>query len=119
MLRNRRSLSRQKYQRDLNKIVRNFNAVVQRDWLWNGRFTMRQFCGKFHVFEDHSGGLFEFILELRDNKTGCTDRMMFNNYEADWRIWHWANEVIVEDWKVWEEDPNPNEQARLEGRSPK
>jgi len=118
MLRNLRSLNRKKYQRALNRYLRHFNTVIKNDWMWNGRFTVRQYCGKFQLFEDHSGALFEFILELKDNKTGRTDRMMFNNYNVDWELWHWANETIVTEWKVWEEKPNPNEQARLEGRRP-
>ena len=118
MLRDLKSLNRQKYQRKLNRIVRRFNKMIEDDWLWNGRFVMRQYCAQFKPFDDHSGAIFEFILELKDNKTGRVERMLFDNFNAEWYIGQWANECVVKTWNVWEENPNPNEQARLEGRTP-
>ena len=44
--------------------------------------------------------------------------MDFNNYDLDWHLGEWLNRCITEYWKVWDEVPNPNEQARLEGRTP-
>ena len=41
-----------------------------------------------------------------------------DQYDASYKIWEWGNYCITETWKVWQEDPNPNEQARLEGRQP-
>lgn len=117
-LRNLKSFKRKKYQRALNKIMRAFNKSVQNDWLWNGRFIMRQQCAYCLPFEDKSGVMFHFVLELKDMKTGLIETNMFDNYDADWAIWEWANQCITEYWKVWQEDPNPNEQARIEGRQP-
>ena len=117
-LRNLKSFKRKKYQRALNKIMRAFNKSVQNDWLWNGRFVMRQQCAYCLPFEDKSGVMFHFVLELKDMKTGFIETNMFDNYDADWAIWEWANQCITEYWKVWDEDPNPNEQARIEGRQP-
>lgn len=119
MLRDLRSLNRKKYQRSLNKLVRIFNKVIENDWLWNGRFVMCQKAAIFQPYEDKSGAYFSAILELKDKKTGKTDRMLITNYNAHYEIWHWANECIVNNWRVWYEDPDPNTQARNEGRKPK
>ena len=112
------SLNRKKYQRAFNKEVRKLNKHIKEDWLWNGRFVMRQQRAFFTPFEDKSGAEFAAILEFKDSKTGRVETHMFNNYNVDWQIWEWANRCIIEIWKVWDEDPNPNEQARLEGRTP-
>ena len=117
-LRNLKSFKRKKYQRALNKIVRNLNNSIKNDWLWNGRFVMRQNCAYCLPFEDKSGVMFHFVLEFKDTKTGRVENNMFDNYDADWAIWEWANRCITEIWNVWDEDPNPNKQARIEGRQP-
>lgn len=117
-LRNLKSLKRKKYQRALNKVVRNLNNSIKNDWLWNGRFVMRQDCAYCLPFEDKSGVMFHFVLEFKDTKTGRVENNMFDNYDADWAIWEWANRCITEIWNVWDEDPNPNKQARIEGRQP-
>ena len=117
-LRQVRSLKRQKYQRALNKCVHKINKEIQNDWLWNGRFVLRQTYAQFHMFEDHSGALFEFVLELKDTKTGKVEYEQFDNYDYDWRLVWWVNECITNTWNVWSEDPDPNKQARLEGRTP-
>ena len=117
-LRNLKSFKRKKYQRALNKIVRNLNNSIKNDWLWNGRFVMRQDCAYYLPFEDKSGVMFHFVLEFKDTKTGRVENNMFDNYDADWAIWEWANRCITEIWNVWDEDPNPNKQARIEGRQP-
>ena len=117
-LRELKSFNRKKYQRALNKIVRNFNKSIKEDWLWNGRFVMRQDCAYCIPFEDKSGVMFHFVLEFKDTKTGRVENNMFDNYDAEWRIYEWANRCVTEIWNVWSENPNPNEQARLEGRLP-
>ena len=118
MLNKRKSLSRKKYQRDVNKIVREFNKNIQKDWLWNGRFIMRQDCAYCIPFDDKSGVMFHFVLEFKDTKTGRIENNMFDNYNTEECIYEWANRCITEIWKVWEENPNPNQQARAAGRIP-
>ena len=117
-LRELKSLNRKKYQRALNKEVRKLNKSIKEDWLWNGRFVMRQAAAWFKPFEDHSGAEFEVILVFIDIKTGRKEAKVFDNYDASWKMWEWANFCITEVWNVWSEDPNPNEQARLKGRTP-
>lgn len=111
-----KSLKRKKYQRAVNKLVRDFNKIIKKDWLWNGRFMMRQGPSWFTIYSDHSGAQFEFILILTDIKTGRKEAKVFNNYNCLYQMWHWANECIVTYWKVWSENPNPCEQAHFEGR---
>lgn len=118
-LRDLHSTNRKKYKRAINKLVREFNKSIEKDWLWNKRFIMSQDCAFFFPYEDRSGGEYVVILKLTDTKTGKVEMDRFNNYEIDWHMYEWANKCITETWKVWDEDPNPNEQARLEGRIPR
>ena len=118
MLERRRSLSRKKYQRDLNKIVREFNKNIQKDWIWNGRFILKQGPSWFSIYPDHSGAQFEFILILIDTKTGRKEGKVFDNYNCSYQMWHWTNDCITKYWEVWDENPDPNQQARMAGRTP-
>lgn len=112
------STNRKKYKRAANAIVRKLNKEIKNDWLWDGRFVMKQDCAFFYPYEDKSGGQYVVHLIFKDTKTGREEYADFNNYEIDWRIWEWANKCITEYWDVWREDPGPYVQARLEGRSP-
>ena len=119
MIREKRSVwNRKKYKRAVNKFIRTFNKDIQNDWLWNGRFEISQEWATFEQFEDHSGVIYTVGLVITDKKTGHKEHSCFNNYELEWHMWEWANECITKIWKVWSETPNPNEQARLEGRKP-
>lgn len=119
MLRNKRSVwNRKKYQREVNRIVRKWNKAIADDWLWNARFVLHQYAAYFWPYEDKSGATFNVWLEFTDTKTGAQEIMDFTNYDLDWHLGEWLNRCITEYWKVWDEVPNPNEQARLEGRTP-
>ena len=119
MLRDKRSVwNRKKYQREVNRIVRKWNELIKNDWLWNGRFVLRQYAAYFWSYEDKSGASFNVSLKFTDTKTGAQEVMNFNNYNLEWRLGEWINRCITEKWRVWRENPNPNEQARLEGRTP-
>lgn len=48
MLRDKKSVTnRKKYQREVNKIVRKWNQSIKDDWLWDGRFVLRQYAAYF------------------------------------------------------------------------
>lgn len=111
-------MKRRKYKRAINAEVRKFNEDIKQDWLWNGRYVMSQKDAAFEIHEDHSGAIYYVTLILTDTKTGATCSKLFNSYDIPWRMWSWANTCIIDEWKVWEEKPNPNQQARLEGREP-
>ena len=117
-IRNLKSLNRKKYKRAVNKLVRTFNKDIENDWLWNGRFVISQEWGEFRPFEDHSGARYYVGLVITDKKTGNKEYTYLDNYEIEWHMWDWANKCITDYWNVWEENPNPNQQARLEGRNP-
>ena len=117
-LENLRSCNRKKYKRAMNKIIREFNDRMKLDWLWNGRFVVSQKEAYFYPYSDHSGGNYIVSIIITDTKTNNKQETFVDNYNAYYILWHWANKCIVENFKVWEEKPNPNEQARLEGREP-
>ena len=79
---------------------------------------LHQYAAYFWPYADKSGAQFNVWLEFIDNKTGAEEIMDFNNYDIEWRLGLWINRCIIEYWNVWTENPNPNEQARLEGRAP-
>ena len=117
-VRNLRSTNRQKYKRAVNALVRAFNEDIKNDWLWNGRFEISQDWARFEAFPDHSGALYTVGLTITDKKTGAKQYTYLDNFEIEWHMWDWANKCITDYWDVWKEDPNPNQQARLEGRTP-
>ena len=119
MLRYKNSvMNRKKYQREVNKIVRKWNQSIKNDWLWDGRFVLRQRAAYFLPFDDKSGAEFNVWLEFTDTKTDAKEIKNFNNYDLEWHLGEWLNRCITEYWKVWDEKPNPNEQAWAAGRKP-
>ena len=119
MLRSKRSVwNRKKYQREVNRIIRKWNQSIKDDWLWDGRFVLRQYAAFFWPYDDKSGAEFSVWLEFTDTKTGAKEIKNFNNYDLEWLLNWWTNKCITEYWKVWDEKPNPNEQARAAGRKP-
>ena len=111
------SLKRKKYQRYINRIIRKLNKNIKDDWVWNGRFTISQKQSKFYTYYDGSGAQLYILLECKDNKTNKTVTSWFEtDLFVEAKIWEWVNHCIVENFDVWAEDPNPFDQAKLEGR---
>lgn len=112
-----RSLKRKKYQRYINRIIRQLNKNIKNDWVWNARFTVRQKQSKFYTYSDGSGAQLCVLLECKDNKTHKITQSWFETgLFVESKIWYWANQCIVEIFNVWAEKPNPYDQANLEGR---
>lgn len=115
------SLKRKKYQRALNKKIRAINDTIKKDWLWDGRFTISQIDSPvFEIYDDHSGANYWVHLLMYDNETGqaatCVDSV---NNLLDWSLSRWVNQVITEEFRVWETDPiDPYEKAYAAGRVP-
>ena len=108
-----RSLKRKKYQRYINKIVRDLNKNIKDDWVWNGRFTICQKQSRFHTYYDNSGAQLYVLLECKDNKTNKIVTSWFETgLFVESKIWCWVNQCVIEDFNVWAEDPNPYEQAK-------
>ena len=117
-LENVRYYKRKKYQRAMNKIIRDMNKDIKEDWLWNGRFVLTQTESYFFPYEDHSGGNFIARITCTDMKTGKKETKFFDNYNTVYYLFKWVNDCITQYWPVWEENPGPYEQAKAEGRHP-
>lgn len=103
--------NRRKQQRRLNKAMRIMNKNIYNDTLWRGRFYVHSGETQFQRYEDNSG--YELVCELifTDKKTGKT----ISDYGTvnEWvtyggnKLFRRMNDFIIEDCKVWNENPNP------------
>ena len=118
-----------KMQRYVNKVVRGMNKDIVEDWLWNGRFSVKQLRSSVYRFPDLSGYSYYVELRFNDNKTGKTKDQAFemicektgspfkgNFFKAD--VWRAMNTFITIDVDANSEVPDPWTQAKSEGRSP-
>ena len=100
---------RKKVQRQVNKVYRHMNRIIENDDLWRGRFVVRQksadwinYCGTREYFLSVT---YEFI----DKKTGQISQLYRGvDFFLDRRIGVQMNNFIVKDCKVWEKE-NPYE----------
>lgn len=105
---------RRKYQRKLNKIIRNINKNIEKDNLWNGRFVYFQHSGEFELFSDKSGGIFYVTIRAYDKKTGY-----YKDYYCDYApyldgfygnfVFKVINDFIINNVKVWSMGENPRD----------
>lgn len=100
---------RKNYQRRFNRIIRKLNHNIANDELWKGRFEFRQKKAEYEEFADGSGAMMHFIIRGYDKATGFYKD--FRIEYAPWltfptyRVWEAANEFIVNDSCVWDENP--------------
>lgn len=99
---------RKNHQRWLNKLCREMNKNVYNDDLWLGRFVVEQKATWMHWFEDGSGGMLRVHLQFRDKKTGRTRDWWGGCLSLEHEMWRVMNNFIIEDCKVWDEDPYEN-----------
>lgn len=102
-----------KLQRKVNAVVRGLNKTIEEDNLWRGRFVMRQKQAIIHEYSDKSGWYGHFVMRIYDKKTGLYKEEYFNHYELErgWSLWWFVNNFIVQDVKVWEENPSPRDEG--------
>lgn len=101
-----------KTQRFINRCVRALNKNIYDDELWKGRFVIRQINRK--DFSDIS--LLQFFFEMKDKETGKTQEISlaaWTSYECSHpffmsNIAQAMNDFIIEDCKVWSEEPRPS-----------
>lgn len=102
------SQDRRKYQRKMNKIVREMNKNIENDDLWFGRFMVHQVGhAEWYNYGDGSFDLF-VCLEFVDRCTGT----IYRKYDSvnSWCYWHgslvWRtmNWFITEYCEVWKEE---------------
>lgn len=101
-----KSHSRRNHQRWLNAYCRYINKIIEDDDLWLGRFYVSQTRSNMTWFEDRSGGLIFVEIVMHDRKTGITRTHWYNGIDMEWRFWRDFNDFIIEDCKVWEEEPD-------------
>ena len=102
----RYSAKRKRHQRQVNKVFRTLNKIIEKDELWQGRFVARQRASYFVQHEDKSGYYLVVVYDFLDKKTGQTSKL-YN--ETDWsltffdgtKIFMQMNDFIVLDCDVW------------------
>ena len=102
----RYSAKRKRHQRQVNKIFRALNKIIEKDELWQGRFVARQRASYFVQHEDKSGYYLIVVYDFLDKKTGQTSKL-YN--ETDWslsffdgtKLFMQMNDFIVLDCDVW------------------
>ena len=100
------SHNRRNHQRWFNQYCRYVNKVIIDDELWLGRFCIKQLRSDIHWFEDGSGGVMAAEILMRDKKTGITRSRWYTGLDMSWKFWWDFNNFIIEDCKVWEEEPD-------------
>ena len=96
-----RDKQRKKAQSKINKRVRTLNRNIENDYLWRGRFYVRQTDAHWVRFEDGSGGMLTVWLEIRDKKTGLYMGFSIDNYDMGFKLWEAGNKFIAEYSGVW------------------
>lgn len=112
----------QKIQRKINKKVKAMNKSIETDDLWLGRFYARQKSRKAYQYEDKSGYCVFVTITIFDKKTGFSKDFRFDHYDilfGGWKLWEAMNNFIIEDCKVWEEDPRPSLKTAIDYRKVK
>lgn len=110
------SHNRKNHQRWFNQYCRYVNKTMEDDPLWLGRFYISQARTKIEWFEDNSGGLMTAEIIMHDRKTGRTRHGFYSGLAMDCWFWRDFNDFIINDCKVWEENPSPYEN-RVDYRS--
>lgn len=104
-----KSRKRKNHQRWFNQYCHYINKTIENDPLWLGRFCVKQVRTKMYWFEDGSGGLMSAEILMIDKKTNIAKTRWYDGLEMDWKFWEDFNNFIIEDCKVWEENPDPRE----------
>ena len=94
---------RRKAQSKINKSVRLLNKNIHDDYLWRGRFYVRQTDAYWERFKDGSGGFLIVWLEIRDKKTGRYMGFSIDSYSRrGWKLFEAGNQFIAEYSGVWD-----------------
>lgn len=103
-----------KLQRRVNTVVRKQNKALEDDNLWRGRFVVRQKQAVIQEYSDKSGWYGHFVMTVYDKKTGLYKDEIFNDWDflhTGWKFFWFINDFIVQDVKVWEENPSPRDEG--------
>lgn len=115
-----RNKLRRKYQRKLNKIVKNINKSIEEDSLWNGRFVFHIMATDFERFSDGSGGMLYTIIRGYDKKSKVYKDYILQYAPflpfAQANIWRIVNKFITEDTDTWHNGNNPYKEVKIDYR---
>lgn len=101
--------NRKKVQRQINKIFRQMNRIIENDDLWRGRFVVRQKRTEWVNYYGSREYCLYVIYEFVDKKTGEVSRPHVEpDFALDRHIGIQMNTFIVNYCKVWEKE-NPYE----------
>lgn len=103
-----------KLQRKVNAVVARQNKAIEEDNLWRGRFVVRQKQAVINEYSDHSGWYGSFVMTVYDKKTGLYKDEIFDHWDflhSGWKFFCFVNDFIVQDVKVWEENPSPRDEG--------
>lgn len=108
------SNDRKKIQRVMNYYVKQVNRAIEKDYLWRGRFFIRQVGATcFYRFEDGSGAELTVCLRVYDKKTekyvDSIDTVSGFCFFNGSKVFRLMNEAIVKHFDVWnydKDDPN-------------
>ena len=97
-----------KYQRYVNKRIRNINKAIEKDNLWRGRFIIHQVESFFIPFQDKGGTLY-LVLEIIDKSNGLKRLCFTDHFSIDY-IGATLNEFIVSEYHAdaWNRKKEPN-----------
>lgn len=97
-----------KYQRYVNKEIRNINKAIEKDNLWRGRFIIHQIESFFVPFSDKGGTLY-LVLEIIDKSNGLKRLCFTNHFSIDY-IGATLNEFIISEYHAdaWNRRKEPN-----------
>ena len=101
--------------RKINARIRAFNKNIENDDVWLGRFVARQRQLFINQYGDHSGYYAHMVIRISDKKTGRYRDALFSDLEitmSGWKFFEFVNNFIIEDCKVWHEEPDPWQKPR-------
>lgn len=113
------SLKPKKYKRLISRTLRCMNKSIEQDPLWKGRFIVRLIgTPQKRVYEDRSGMEYFVTMRFIDKQTGIyrdhpaevNSACMWNGSKIFWAM----NNFIIQDCKVWEEDPRPSYETSID-----
>ena len=95
------SKNRKRQQREMNKLMRRLNKNVENDYLWKGRFYVRQIGAQWYEYIDKSGAELIVVLCFYDKKTNANRVVKGSvNHWRMWdgyRLWWQMNNFIIDD----------------------
>lgn len=100
---------RKKVQRQVNKVFRHMNRIIEKDELWRGRFVVRQKRAYWINYQGTREYTLFVVYYFIDKKTGQISKSYQDmDFSLDMHLAIEMNNFIVKDCEVWEKE-NPYE----------